>query len=410
MDIKQRVLLILCKTIYKPVRLEKSDVIKTVFVNHSNVQYIKETTFNVLKVKVNGEYKYFRECREHGRFKAYLHQIIDDFFANYNKYSEFNKYKNKIYEKLTSKGNIDKVYNLGIINDKNSLVTKIFKEKNISLIGLEDFQVLPIIYFLDFLQFLWGEIYSYRLNEGVPEGSLQSFCASRILATKTLADLLNLGRIIPNVELVELHVGDKDVRYGTLMDEVMGVSPSLLTDEEKLMLSPNFQRDCSDLNLLDALTNEKDHRPGNYLVSFDDRLIQGLQAFDNDSPMSFFITPKINLSTYWGSTPFVDSRGIISIPYLSKDTALGILNLNENTINASFKSTLTRIQIFFLKLRIRRMQKAINKTLKNNKRFLLEDDEWNDYTLNEELNMQNLNTYLRIFCFSKMKEHNYEEL
>ena len=151
MDIKQRVLLILCKTIYKPVRLEKSDAIKRVFVNHSDVQYIKETTFNVLKVKVNGEYKYFRECREHGCFKAYLHQIIDDFFANYNKYSEFNKYKNKIYEKLTSKGNIDKVYNLGIINDENSLVTKIFKEKNISLIGLEDFQVLPIIYFLDFL-------------------------------------------------------------------------------------------------------------------------------------------------------------------------------------------------------------------------------------------------------------------
>ena len=59
MDIKQRVLLILCKTIYKPVRLEKSDVIKTVFVHHSNVQYIKETTFNVLKVKVNGEYKTF---------------------------------------------------------------------------------------------------------------------------------------------------------------------------------------------------------------------------------------------------------------------------------------------------------------------------------------------------------------
>ena len=225
-----------------------------------------------------------------------------------------------------------------------------------------------------------------------------------------MADLLNLGRIIPNVELVELHIGDKDVRYGTLMDEVVGVSPSSLTDKEKLMLSPNFQRDCSDLNLLDALTNEKDHRPGNYLVSFNDRLIQGLKAFDNDSPMSFFITPKINLSTYWGSTPFVDSRGIISIPYLSKDTALGILNLNENTINASFKSTLTRIQIFFLKLRVRRMQKAINKTLKNNKRFLLEDDEWNDYTLNEELNMQNLNTYLRIFCFSKMKEHNYEEI
>lgn len=85
MDIKQRVLLFLCKTIYKPVRLEKSDVIKTVFVNHSDVQYIKETTFNVLKVKVNGEYKYFRECRGHGCFKAYLHQIIDDFFANYNK-------------------------------------------------------------------------------------------------------------------------------------------------------------------------------------------------------------------------------------------------------------------------------------------------------------------------------------
>ena len=175
------------------------------------------------------------------------------------------------------------------------------------------------------------------------------------------------------------------------------------------MLSPNFQRDCSDLNLLDALTNEKDHRPGNYLVSFNDRLIQGLRAFDNDSPMSFFITPKINLSTYWGSTPFVNSRGIISIPYLSKNTALGVLNLNENSINVSFKSTLTRIQIFFLKLRIKKMKKAIVKTLKYNEEFLLEDDAWNDSTLHEELNMQNLNSYLRIFCFCKIKEHNYEE-
>lgn len=34
-----------------------------------------------------------------------------------------------------------------------------------------------------------GNIYSYRLNEGVPEGSLQSFCVVNFNKKETLLDI-----------------------------------------------------------------------------------------------------------------------------------------------------------------------------------------------------------------------------
>lgn len=68
----------------------------------------------------------------------------------------------------------------------------------------------------------------------------------------------------------------KKNKVGTFMLEAKGISPVSLTKKQRKKVAPSFQRNCSDLNILDAICYEKDHRPGNYNVLIDkDGLITG---------------------------------------------------------------------------------------------------------------------------------------
>lgn len=55
--------------------------------------------------------------------------------------------------------------------------------KNTRLIKFENIELNEL---KDLFQYLWGEIYSYRLNAGLKKGLYQSFNASKSLATKRI--------------------------------------------------------------------------------------------------------------------------------------------------------------------------------------------------------------------------------
>lgn len=407
MNIKQKILLLLCKTIYKPIQVNKFDKIRSVRVEKKCIKAIENTTFNVLEINIDGNKKYFRECRKHLTFNKYLEETVKDYFYFYTSNEKFIKNKHQILKIIINKKTIKKIYNMGIANNPKSLTAQFFLKKDLSILGLENLSNINITDLLDFIQYLWGEVYAYRLNEGLKIGNFQTFNSSKVIATKKLADLLQLDILIPKVEMVRLIIDDRNVKFGTLMDSVNGISPSILSVNEKLNVTPNFQKQCNSLNILDALINEKDHRPGNYYVKIKEKRIDSLQAFDNDSPMAFFLTKNINLITYWDSGPLINKKGIIALNQLDKRLVEKIQLISKEDIYNTFTGIITNIQIFFLWKRIEKMKTVLKKTIRLKRTFLFEDKDWNEKTIDRELKDDN-NTYLTIFCKSEKKEKNYD--
>ena len=317
--------------------------------------------------------------------------------------------KKVLFDAVLDKDIEKKLYEMGSVNDPTSGVYKFFYEKNLDAVGLESLrEMLPTKIIKDFVQFIWGEIGSYRTNEGLKRDDFQTFSSNRITATKIMADLIGLSYLIPDVKMCIIQLDDGKQRIGSIMKEAQGVSPSSFTKEQRMKVSPEFQRACSDLNVLDALNHEKDHRPGNYNVIVDERgNVKGLQAFDNDCPQTFFLTSNISLVTYWESSPLLDKNGELSLPYMSLRLAERIKSLSHDEVTHAFKDNLSGVQVFFLWKRICNMKLAIDKTYRTHSDFLLNDNQWNSDTLNHELGMKNYNGYLNIFCNSMHSEIDY---
>lgn len=238
----------------------------------------------------------------------------------------------------------------------------------------------------------------------------QSFNASKSLATKRIADLLGIGYLIPEIELVKLVFPDGNEKIGTLMSAVNGIAPKKMLYAEKQKITPKFQRDCNSLNVLDAICHERDHRPGNYFVRLNSNgEVDSLEAFDNDAPMTFSLTGNINLVTYWGSSPLLLSDGALNLVHVDKKLAQKILKLKDEEIVNSLKLILSKIQVWFVCKRIHKMQKAIKHTMQKSADFFISDTEWNEKTIKEELSSDTINSYLKIFCMSSRKEKNYDD-
>ena len=410
MNRQQVLLYALCKTIYRPCSIQENCINDTVFVGEGDWTINKNTTFNVCKLLIQDKEYFFRECKRHDNFKIYLRNILEEYFDQLNDSGIQIHEKEKIINIICSKKIIRKIYKMGVVNDEHSIVARFFDTNDLSLFGLEELNYIDIESLRSLIQYLWGEIYSYRLNSGVMQGNFQSFNSSKSIATKSIANLIGLDYLIPDIKMVKLVFPNGMTKVGTLMEKVDGKIPKEMTYKEKMNISSNFQRDCNSLNILDAICHEKDHRPGNYFVKLNkDGKVATLQAFDNDAPMTFFLTSNINLKTYWGSSALLTSSGTLNLTHLDKKLAENILGLTKGKVYSGLRGILTKIQIHFVWRRIYNMQMAIRKTCQKNPDFLLCENEWSQETIREELRNKNLNTYMKIFCMSKNREKNYDD-
>lgn len=289
MNRQQVLLYALCKTIYRPCSIQENCINDTVFVGEGDWTINKNTTFNVCKLLIQDKEYFFRECKRHDNFKIYLRNILEEYFDQLNDSGIQIHEKEKIINIICSKKIIRKIYKMGVVNDEHSIVARFFDTNDLSLFGLEELNYIDIESLRSLIQYLWGEIYSYRLNSGVMQGNFQSFNSSKSIATKSIANLIGLDYLIPDIKMVKLVFPNGMTKVGTLMEKVDGKIPKEMTYKEKMNISSNFQRDCNSLNILDAICHEKDHRPGNYFVKLNkDGKVATLQAFDNDAPMTFF--------------------------------------------------------------------------------------------------------------------------
>lgn len=410
MNIKQNLLYFLCKTIYRPLPIEENNVKHIISVEYKDLLIEKNTTFNVCKLNIQNKEYYFRECKKHVKFEEYLRNLINEYVDSLEDNNPLKLEFLKVRNTLMKPDVVRKLFRMGIVNDRSSKISYFFKSNDISIWGIQELENIELNELKDLFQYLWGEIYSYRLNAGLKKGLYQSFNASKSLATKKIADLLGIGYLIPEIELVKLVFPDGNEKIGTLMSAVNGIAPKKMLYAEKQKITPKFQRDCNSLNVLDAICHERDHRPGNYFVRLNSNgEVDSLEAFDNDAPMTFSLTGNINLVTYWGSSPLLLSDGALNLVHVDKKLAQKILKLKDEEIVNSLKLILSKIQVWFVCKRIHKMQKAIKHTMQKSADFFISDTEWNEKTIKEELSSDTINSYLKIFCMSSRKEKNYDD-
>ena len=290
---------------------------------------------------------------------------------------------------------------MGSLSNEYSKISRFFKDKDFGLIGLnEPVDEKQASIYSDYAKFIWSEIYNYKLNSDIRKREFQTYNASRSIAFYEVAKLLGLERLIPVTRYCEINGYGDTRRLGALMDEASGIHfDKIALMDRRRMIHPSLQRDLSDLHILDILCYEKDHRPDNYNVILnEENKAISISAFDNDSPMSFFLSSNIHFHSYEGCSPLVDSRGLFNRPFIDVGVYEKLLGLKKNELFDSLSPYLTKRQIAFVWKRARKLTNSIRKaTSKGNCRFL-KNDEWSEATVEKELGGDFGFTYLSLFA------------
>lgn len=279
-------------------------------------------------------------------------------------------------------------------------ISRYFHEGDAEIIGLEqqttNFEIEKQKFFVNYA---WSEFYTYKLNCGIKVNQPQIYNSVRAISYFKMAKLLGLERLVPNTHFIKA-VFNQDIKIGVYMESAKGIPfLEIMNRKRAELFQPILQKELLDLNLLDVICFEKDHRPDNYNVLFDqDEKVYSISVFDNDSPMSFFTSSNIYFETYDGCSQLIKKNGNINRPFLSEYTCYKILQLNVELLKSTFDGLLTKLQIKYLIKRVAKLQKAIKTSLERNACVLLKDDDWNEFTVEKELNGNYGLTYLGLFA------------
>lgn len=226
--------------------------------------------------------------------------------------------------------------------------------------------------------------------------SPQTFSANRIMGTETIARLLSIENLTPHTQFVNLCVDNLPPMFGTLMEFSKGVYPLKLGEELKTRIKPSVQRHLVNLNVLDSICYEKDHRPGNYNIIQDNNGdVVDICAFDNDCQWTFFPSFTPNFKSYAGSSHLIKGK-LFNRPFLDRKLFDRIENLTRSNLYDSLESYLNVLQIEACWWRIQKIRNSLKRALTIGRLRLLDDEEWNEDTMKDELNGKYGNTYLCI--------------
>lgn len=271
-----------------------------------------------------------------------------------------------------------------------------FHNRDASVVGLGEASIPADVLFC-FIWYARSEIFSYKLNRGVRLGMWQTYNASRGIATKIIANTLGLSNLIPETKYVRLFVSDKTQRFGSYMDIADGIPIEKYREYEKeRVLTPEIQRSLNQLNILDAITYEKDHRVNNYHIEFKDNKAVRVCAFDNDSVLCFFINPSPAFSTYAGCSPLV-VNGRYNRPYVDKEIVDKLKDIEFQQLRELLSGYCSLLQTIACYIRVIILRNSILKSMKKGSVRCLNREEWTEQTVKEELMSEKYGlTYLKL--------------
>lgn len=357
------------------------------------------TLYHVRTSDVEG---YFRPILRHVNLKQCVREAVIEYFEIVH--PEQILEKACLYSTLSNRLRFRTLMNIGSYSDPYSRARKFYLTKDTTVVGIDMPSILgkgteewkSFIWNIDhFLKYIMNTIARHQRNQCGGEWELSN--ANRQMATEAIAKLLGLDYMIPHSEFAVLVYQGRELR-GTLMDVAGGESTEgIKMQQSRAVASPALQRELTSLNVLDAITYERDHRPGNYHMLLDTNgKVSGLEVFDNDAAMTF---APLGLSTHSGSgsSKITTKRGkLFNRPHLDKVLAERICMLELHRVKRELRPYLNHYQIASCWNRIKNLRKAVRESKKKGG-FLLEPSQWSEATMAEELSGRYGRTYLDIF-------------
>ena len=230
------------------------------------------------------------------------------------------------------------------------------------------------------------------------------------VATSRVAEMLGIGNVVAKSEKVELREqGQSSGTVGNLMEKAHGTEGTSLLitlladhfadnvtqvstnaklqqtveDFMKSKATASFQKDMTDLQVLDYLCGQIDRHHGNYFIQTNAAgEFTGVQGIDND--LSFGDAQRKKGRNMIGSfgKMVVSDDGELYIPYMSKELAMSINSLDESMFRYALKDLLEEVDLDAFCTRLVKLQKAIKKELVKNPADsrLRAADQWGDDT------------------------------
>lgn len=357
------------------------------------------TLYHIQKSEIEG---YFRPILRHTNAKLCVRNAVIEYFEKVHPEQAIEK--NCLEKTLSDRASFKKLMNVGSYSDPYSLARQFYLKKDTTVVGIDTPSSLlkgteewkTFILNIDhFLKYVMNAIARHQRN--LCGGQWEFSNANRQMATEAVAKLLGVDYMIPHSEFAVLVYQGKELR-GTLMEVAKGESTESITlERSRAVVSPTLQRELTSLNVLDAITYERDHRPGNYNMLMDeDGKVRGLAVFDNDAAMTF---APFGLSTHSGSgSSKITTKGgeFFNRPHLDKVLAERVCRLDVHEVKKALRPYLNSCQIAACWKRIKNLRMAVSQSMKNDG-FLLEPDQWSEATIAEELSGKYGRTYLEIF-------------
>lgn len=370
----------------------------TVYCTKDDVRYYASTPNTIIYFDKDGHKGFFRECRKHTGKREYLNQLLDE-YCNYVFVNEHSKECRQILKsKLADRESFRKFFFMGAGTASYTRITRFRKTKDSSIIGIKkpypkwfENQLLMLV------QYVWGALEEYRYNTFLDNGMYHTYNSNRTYATKIVADMLGASELVPMTQYVRM-ILDGVEKYGVVVGVAAGCSPENAIKQHGLnKISPEFQRQSLILNILDVICYQKDHRPGNYFVTVKDGTAISVSAFDNDCPTTFICTSNIGFYTYGGCSPIVTRQGLINRPYLDKETVVALCLLDKKNLKQHLEGVISKLELIYLIKRVEKLKYAIQQSIDKGTLKLLSRTEWSFETINEELNGNFGETYMKLF-------------
>ena len=359
----------------------------------ADFEYILNYSSNVIKITNSGTTYYFKEAKKRmSDIRACVYEGIDVFF---DEIVDNPLLKEKTLLALENKTNFRRLINMGQKNVRSHRLHRYLVSHDERCLGLpspdssKEKQQLRMLAF-----YLYGELQSWYYNVNVKSGELQTFSSARSLCSWELARLIGVESVIVPCCFAKIRLNGKE-KYGILSEQAVGDTLTTVPCEQRaIYVTPQLLRELTNLNLLDVLSRENDHRVGNFhIVSNDEALYVSVKAFDNDSPDCFALSANVGFSNVSGCSGMIDHKGMIRRAHLDKYAAQALLRLEKSHLKA-LKPYLGDLQLAFLWLRVRRVKKAVNLTLHKHEDFLLAPNEWREEHIMQDRSGQYGKTYL----------------
>lgn len=346
---------------------------------------------NVRVINFSDGVKYFKECKKKLDKNSEVKRIINEYFDEYLLDSFLND--KKLLIETLSDNNLKKFISAGFIWDKNSNLSKYIKgDIDSDSLGIPNYIAENLkISLKDFFLYSSRKLVHRYISSNIEEGEFQTNLAMKQLATYKLAKWFGIDSIVVETEFVKLITAHGE-KVGILTNQASGISNSEI-NEINLEVNAKFQMELTNLQVLDTITNEQDHNPGNCFFKVADGQLVGVTAFDNEG--CFGLNTNLQKGLCWNATsPLVTKNNKINLPHVSKPLAEKILATEDDDIKKIFRDLLSDNQVNCVIIRLNCLKSALINTISDNEDFLLTAEQWSNDTILQEVLENYGNTYL----------------